>query len=240
MSQFQKFKHCLAPFSTPYDLDATLPDPPAGDDHPGLNETNSVALPVYGSNGTISEYYTARETIPTKRLDYDSDATISDPGLEEYGPETASSMKVEEDSDATISDCELEDKYKHVLNMSGPLMLIDPDSEELISIPQTIADAPRGSPSAAAAKSIARTKKGEVHRTHRKMPTPRRCSLCKQKGHTRKVCPTIPCTYKGCNETGHVFTNCRKRLARNHEYKNEWQRVYEWRKRREALNEKND
>lgn len=205
-----------------YLSDATPPDAPADDEHLGLNERSSAAFSGHESDGKFSntvsdnEYHIARETIPANRLNYDSDATISDPELEDKdenvlnmsGPLMLISMIVEDDSDTTISDPELEDKYEHVLNMSGPLILVDHDSEKLISIPQSNVDVPRDSSSAATVQCIAKRNKNKVNKASRKMPSSRHRSLCKQTGHIRTACPTILCKYKGCNKT--VYPYCHK------------------------------
>lgn len=206
--------------SISYDSDATPPDAPADDEHLGLNETSSAAFPGHDSDGKISntmsdnEHHIAREIIPANKLNYDSDATISDPELEDKyehvlnmsGPLMLISTIVEDDSDSTISDPELEDKYEFVLNMSGPLLLIDHDSEKVISIPQSNVDVPRDSSSAATVHQYrAKRNKTKVNRTSRKMLTSRHCSLCKQTGHIRTACPTVPCKYKGCNKTVHPY-----------------------------------
>lgn len=195
------------------------------------------------------EYHTARETTPSERIDYVSEADISDPE-EKYQNawETTLSMILDCISDCTISDPGFEDECENALETTfstivdhdlyqdareaNPSIIDDCDSDAIVSGPELEDDVsdPRELSLATAARPITRRNTITAGNATGRMQKPQLCSLCKQPGHICRNCPSIPCTYKGCNKRGHVFTNCPKR----HKNKNRWQRSYASRKRKEA------
>lgn len=199
-------------------------------------------------------YHTARETTPSERIDYDSDADIPLPE-EKYQNawETTLSKILDCISDGTISDPESEEECENALettlsNIVNHDLYNDAreavpstedycDSDATVSGPAVsgpereddISD-PRESSLATAARPIASRYPITAEHAIVRIEKPHLCSLCKQLGHIHRLCPTIPCTYKGCNKRGHVYTNCPKRRKNQ----NRWQRSYASRKRKEA------
>lgn len=201
-----------------------------------------------------SEYHTAMETTPSERLDYDSDADISVPEEKHQNAwETTLSTILDCISDGTISDPESEDECEIALKTTlstiadhdldddtreaAPSKIDDSDSDATVSGPAVsgpeleddISD-PRESSLATAARPISGGYPTTTENAIGRMPKMHLCSLCKQPGHIHRHCPTIPCTYKGCNKRGHISTNCPKRQ----EDRNIWQKSYASRKRKEA------
>lgn len=192
------------------------------------------------------DYDTAMETTPSERIDYDSDADISGP--EEKHQNTWFSRILDGISDGTISDPESEDECENApettlstivdhdlhqdVREATPSTIDDCDSDGTVSGPELEEDIsdPRESSLATAARPIARRNTITAENAIGRIQNRQHCSLCQQPGHIHRLCPTIPCTYKGCNKRGHVSTNCPKR----HENRNRWQRCYASRKRKEA------
>lgn len=242
-----------------YDLDVTISDAPSDADYSGLNE-NSAIFNCNDSDGTISdiassiEYYGTGRINSSEMVDYDSDATISDPELDnkyednkyEYERKITSNEYqfaretiVVNDSDGTISDPELDNKDKYVHHNSGSLMIIGHDSNERISILQSNVEDPLES-STATPQSKGKRNKNTANGTDLRRPSGPCCSQCHEPGHNCRACPTIPCTYEGCNERGHVHSECPKLLTKMHESRNDWQRAYTSRKRKAAANVDHD
>lgn len=168
-------------------------------------------------------------------IGYDLCVTISDaPSGAEY-----SGLDVGNDSDATISDPELDNKDKDVHHNSGSHMITEHDSDELISAPQSKVNDPPES-SMATPQSKVKRNQNTASKTDLQPRSLRHCSQCFQLGHNCKACPDIPCTYEGCNERGHVRTNCPKHLTKRRNDRIRWQRSYIARKRRAARNADQD
>lgn len=199
-----------------------------------------------------AEYHTARDTIPSGRIDYHSDADILLPeDKNETTWETTLSTILDCISDGTISDPESEDEGEKALETTLSTIadhnlyhdtqeavsstIDDCDFDATVSGPELedVSD-PRESSLATAASPIASrypiTAEITAERAIGRIEKAHLCSLCKQPGHIHRNCPTIPCTYKGCNKRGHIYTNCPKR----HKNRNIWQRSYASRKRKEA------
>lgn len=183
-------------------------------------------------------HHSARETT-SGRFDHDSDATVSEPELEDkdkYTREIDSSTIGDHDLDATISGPEFEDKAKYKREVD-PSTIVDYDSDATISDleleEKNQYSEEIDSPTILDYDSDPTTSDPELEDeypyeleptfsmnpevgdnntvTNRKRLTPQHCSLCKQQGHIRTGCPIISCTYQGCNEIGHIRKNCPKR-----------------------------
>lgn len=247
-----------------FDLDGKIFETASGMEFYGAGGINFPERVGHHSDATISDpelnkYQFVRETT-SNIVDNDSDATISDPGLDikyQFEWEKPSKISgndsdatisdlvfegkyqsvretiVSNDSDATISDPELDNKDKYVHHRSGSLMVTYHDPDESISIPQSNVDDPRDS-STAAPQSRVKRNKNAANKTDLDIRSERRCRLCHEPGHTCKACPTIPCTYEGCNERGHVKSYCPKRLTKIHKYRSDWQTAHVSRKRKAA------
>ena len=226
--------------SIDYGSDVTTSAAPSNAEYSGSDETNSAAFNGLDLDGEISDtasgmgFYGAGGINSPERVGHHSDAKISDPELNknQFVGERTSNI-VDNDSDATISDPELEDKYQYVHHNSGSLMVTDHDPNEPISILQPNTDDSPESSTAAAQSKVKRTKK-TASKNDLDIRSERRCRLCHEPGHNCKDCPTIPCTYEGCNEIGHVKSYCPKRLKKVHKYKSDRQTAYVSRKRRAA------
>lgn len=244
-----------------HDLDGKFSDTASGMKYYVAGGMNSPRRVGHHSDATISDpelnkYQFLWETT-SKIIDSDSDATISDPDLDNKY-QFVSLKTSGKDSDATISDPELKDKYQfiretivlngsdatisdpqldnkdnYVHHNSGSLMVSDHDPDGPISIPQSNADDPPES-STAAPQSQVKRNKNTANKTDLDILSERCCRLCPEPGHNCKACPTIPCTYEGCKERGHVKSYCHKRLTEINKYKSDWQRDYVSRKRKAA------
>lgn len=223
------------------DLDGKISDTASGMGFYGAGGINFPERVGHHSDAKISDPELNKNQFVWEKtsniIDNDSDATISDPGLDSKW-ETTSKISGN-DPDATISDPELEDKYQYVHHNSGSLMVTDHDPNEPISILQSNADDSPESSTAAAQSKVKRTKK-TASKNDLDIRRERRCRLCHEPGHNCKACPTIPCTYEGCNERGHVKSYCPKRLEKVHKYKSDCQTAYVSRKRRAAASADQD
>lgn len=203
------------------DSNAAALDAPSNDMYSPLNKTSPATSSGHDWDRIIPDVvnYAAVEANSFKRADCDSNVTVSNPALKKksrFARKRSFSTMINHDSDATISDTKLdrtviERKCKHLQNKSGLRGIANHDSENPTSVFQSNVD-DRPKPASAQLKSHGG--KGIVNKISLKNLTPRHCTLCKQVGHNRAACPTIICTYKECNERGHVFTDCPERLSR--------------------------
>lgn len=213
----------------PGPLDETVSNAWSDDEYETAREETPSANTNHDSDERISdgtsdaEYDTARETTPSEKMDYDSDGEMSIPvKTNQNASETCLSTILDFISDGTVSDPESEDKGENALDTTLPTKF-DHDLNQVgreataSKMDDSHFDATVSGP-------------GLKENATDKMRKPHLCSLCKQPGHIRRHCPTIPCTYKGCKKRGHVAKNCPKR----HKYNNNRQRSYVSRKRREA------
>lgn len=193
--------------------------------HPQQESSSQSQKPMYNNSdnnisGTATDMNNDKRDAKTSQpIGSDSNAAALDaPSNDMYSPLNKTSPATSSgDSDATISDTKLDRtavdrKCKHLQNKSGLRGIANHDSENPTSVFQSNVD-DRPKPASAQLKSHGG--KGIVNKISLKNLTPRHCTLCKQVGHNRAACPTIICTYKECNERGHVFTDCPERLSRN-------------------------
>lgn len=203
-----------------HDSDETVSNTGSDDEY----ETASEEIPSAATNNTSdAEYDTARETTPSENMDYNSDGDM--PFLEETNrdaTETSLSKILDFVSDGTISHPETEDKGENALDTT-----LSTEFDHDLNQVGREATASKMEHSDSDATVLGPGLKENVTG---KMRKPRFCSQCKQPGHIRRQCPTIPCTYEGCQKRGHVAKDCPKR----HKYNNNRQRSYALRKRREA------